>query len=156
MIDHVKVRFALDRDEDGWPPAESEGLWAVPIESHLYRIDNTPWFVRGIAADDVVEARQDANGVLWFVRVHELGGRLVVRIIPRSDGPLGGDRQAVLDQFAPFGVNGEGMFSPINMVALDIGSEAPLPSVKSLLVKGEADGLWYYEEGSISEEWRRS
>lgn len=54
----VKVRFALERDEDGWPPAESEGLWAELVESDLYRLDNTPWFVRGVAAGDVVQAHQ--------------------------------------------------------------------------------------------------
>jgi hypothetical protein len=150
----VKVRFDLDRDQDGWPPAESEGLRAVPLEGGLYRLDNTPWFVRGVASDDVIEARRDRDGVLWFVRVRERGGRIVVRVIPHADGPLGGDRQAVLDLFAPLGVAGEGMSSPVNMVALDNGPDAPLSSVKSLLASGEADGRWYYEEGCITEEWR--
>jgi hypothetical protein len=27
----VKVRFLLPREDDGWPPAESEGLWAEPL-----------------------------------------------------------------------------------------------------------------------------
>jgi len=151
----VRVRFAMDRDEDGWPPAESEGLWAEPIGGDLYRLDNTPWFVRGVAAGDVVEARPDAGGVLWFVGVRERGGRLVVRVIPREDGPLGGSLQGVLDEFAPLGVHGESMTSPVTMVALDIGPDAPLASVKTLLAAGEADGRWYYDEGCISEEWRR-
>lgn len=154
VSDNEKVRFTLDRDEEGWPPAESEGLWAVPLEGQLYRVDNTPWFVRGVAADDVIEAHRDADGVLWFRGVRERGGRMVVRIIPRADGPLGGDRQAALDRFGPLGVIGEGISSPVNMVALDIGPDAPLSAVKSLLVDGEADGHWYYEEACISDEWR--
>lgn len=152
--DHVKVRFALDRDEDGWPPAESEGLWAVPLGGDLYRVDNTPWFVRGVAAEDTIEARADVDGVAWFVRVCERGRRIVVRVIPRVDGPLGGSRLSVLERFGPLGVRGEGTSSPVNMVALDIGPDAPLPSIKALLVSGEADGLWYFEEGCITEEWR--
>ena len=155
MSTPVKVRFALERDEGGWPPAESEGLWAEPVEGGLYRLDNTPWFVRGVAADDLIEAQPDADGVLWFVRVRERGGRNVVRVIPRSDGPLGGDHQGVLDVFLPLGVGVEGMSSPVNMVALDIGPKAPLSSVKSLLAAGESDGRWYYEEGCISDEWRQ-
>jgi hypothetical protein len=151
----AKVRFALERDQDGWPPAESEGLWAEPVGGHLYRVDNTPWFAFGVAADDVIEARQDADGVLWFVQVRERGGHTVVRVIPREDGPLGGDRQSVLDVFEPLGVGAEGMSSPINMVALDIGPDASLSSVKSLLASGESDGRWYYEEGCISDAWRQ-
>jgi hypothetical protein len=138
--DTVKVRFALDRDDSGWPPAESEGLWAQPVGSGRFRLDNTPWFVRGVAADDVVEAEPDDAGVLWFVRLLERGERVVVRVIPRRDGPLNGDRQAVVDAFAPLGVSGEGMATPVNMVALDIGPEAPLASIKALLERGEADG----------------
>lgn len=152
---HVKIRFALERDESGWPPAESEGLWALPMERNLFRLDNTPWFVRGVAADDVVEASPDRDGVLWFVQLRDRGERIVVRVIPRADGPLAGDRQAVLDAFTPLGVTGEGMASPVNMVALDIGPAAPIASVKSLLAQGETDGRWYYEEGCITEEWRR-
>ena len=155
MSTPVKVRFALERDQYGWPPAESEGLWAEPIEGNLYRLDNTPWFARGVAADDVIEAQPDANGVLWFVQVRERGGRTVVRVIPRDDGPLGGDRQGILEVFGPLGVEAEGMASPVNMVALDIGPDAPLSAVKSLLVTGESDGRWFYEVGCISDEWRQ-
>ncbi|WP_162799478.1 DUF4265 domain-containing protein [Nocardioides sp. 616] len=153
MSDTVKVRFVLDRDGSGWPPAESEGLWAQPLGSERFRLDNTPWFVRGVAADDVVEAKPDDAGVLWFVRLAERGERVVVRVIPRPDGPLNGDRQAVVDAFTPFGISGEGMATPVNMVALDIGPEAPLASVKDLLERGEADGRWNYEEGCVTERW---
>jgi hypothetical protein len=151
----VKVRFVLERDEDGWPPAESEGLWAEPVGGDLYRLDNTPWFARGVAAADLIEAKPDADGMLSFVQIRGRGGRIVVRVIPRDDGPLGGDRQGVLDVFQPLGVGAEGMSSPVNMVALDIGPGASLSSVKSLLVTGESDGRWYYEEGCISDEWQQ-
>ena len=153
MNDFVKVRFALDRDESGWPPAESEGLWACPLGAKRFRLDNTPWFVRGVAADDVVEAEPDAAGVLWFVRVLERRDRVVVRVIPRTDGPLRGDRQAVVNAFTPLGVPGEGMANPVSMVALDIGPDAPLAAVKGLLQRGEADGRWHFEEGCVTEQW---
>lgn len=155
MSTPVRVRFALERDQDGWPPAESEGLWAEPVEGGLYRIDNTPWFARGVAADDLVEAQRDVEGMLWFIQVRQPGGRTVVRVIPRGDGPLRGERRGILGAFESLGVRGEGMSSPVNMVALDIGPDAPLASVRSLLITGESDGRWYYEEGCTSEEWRQ-
>ena len=127
----------------------------MPVEGDLYRLDNTPWITRGVAPDDGIEAHPDSDGVLWFAHVREPGGRVVVRVVPRADGPLGGDRQAVLDAFEPFGVGGEGMSSPVNMVALDIGPDTLLSSVKSLLVAGESDGRWDYEEGCVTDAWRR-
>lgn len=156
MPEHVKVRFPLDQDEDGWPPVTSEGIWAVPLGESLYRVDNTPWFVRGVAAEDTIEARVDEDGVLWFVQVRARGGHIVVRVIPRFDGLLGASLESVLEQFAPFGVTGEGMSSPIRMVALDIAPDAPLSSIKALLVSGETDGLWYYDEGCITDDWNSS
>ena len=153
MSDRVKVRFALDRDAAGWPPAESEGLWAKPDGPGRFRLDNTPWFVRGVAAEDVVEAKPDDAGVLWFVRLLERGERVVIRVIPQEDRPLRGDRQAVLDAFTPLGVTGEGMTTPVNMVALDVGPEAIVASVKELLERGEADGRWHYEEGCVTNRW---
>jgi hypothetical protein len=41
------------------------------------------------------------------------------------------------------------------MVALDIGPDAPLSYLQSLLATGESDGRWYYDEGCISDEWRQ-
>lgn len=155
-VNMPRVRFALERDETGWPPVESEGLWAQPVGPGRFRLENTPWFVRGVAADDIVQAEADEAGTLWFVDVVERSGRVVVRVIPRRDGPLHGDRQAVLDAFAPLGVSGEGMATPVNIVALDIGPGAPIASVKALLERGESEGLWHYEEGCISDEWRRA
>lgn len=155
MSDLVRIRFALDRDADGWPPAESEGLWAEPIDGGGFRLDNTPWFVRGVAADDVVDAEPDGDGVLWFQRVRARGGRIVVRVIPRRDGQLLGDAQAVRDAFSRFGIPGEVTASPVTMVALDIGPHASLAEAKALLVSGENDGRWYYEEGCVTAEWQQ-
>ncbi|MCR6689588.1 DUF4265 domain-containing protein [Cellulomonas sp.] len=153
-MDPVKVRFALDRDEDGWPPAESEGLWARPLGDERYRIDNTPWFVRGTSADDVIQALPDPDGTLWFAGTVEASGRQTIRVIPRRDGPLGADVAAVLDAFAPLGVMGEGYGANSPIVALDVGTEVDLVAVKSLCVRGEEDGWWYFEEGSVTQEWR--
>lgn len=36
----IKVIFELPRDDDGWPPAGSEGLWAVPVTSDVVRLEH--------------------------------------------------------------------------------------------------------------------
>jgi hypothetical protein len=63
--DRVKVRFRLDRDGDGWPPFESEGVWANACGGREYEVDNAPWFARGVAFGDRVRAEPDEDGVLW-------------------------------------------------------------------------------------------
>ncbi|GAA5146388.1 hypothetical protein GCM10025768_04940 [Microbacterium pseudoresistens] len=149
----TKIRFHLEVDEDGWPPAESEGLWAEPLGDGRFRVDNTPWFVRGISAEDTVKAAPGADGVLWFMETLERSGHQTIRVIPRTDGPLNGDQQLVLDAFAPLGVAGEGFSQALRIVALDIDRDADLAAVKKLCIDGEADGRWHYEEGSVTSEW---
>lgn len=149
----TKVRFALEVDADGWPPVSSEGLWAEPLGGDRYRIDNTPWFVRGVASDDVVSATADADGVLWATQGLSWSGRLTIRVIPSREGPLGGSLQGVLDAFEPLGVTGEGAEPAWPIVALDVPPDADLARVKALLRKGQADGRWDYEESCVSDEW---
>jgi hypothetical protein len=63
--DHVKVHFQLEVDENGWPPASVESLWTVDLGDGTVRLDNTPWFVRGVASDDILRVEIDDEGVRW-------------------------------------------------------------------------------------------
>jgi len=46
--DRVKVYFDLEKDADGYPPVNSESMWAVPMGEFRFRIDNIPFFVYGV------------------------------------------------------------------------------------------------------------
>jgi hypothetical protein len=50
QADYVRVRFQLRQDDDGWSPAASEGVRAVPLGGDLVRLDNNPWFARDVAS----------------------------------------------------------------------------------------------------------
>lgn len=148
---HVKVRFRLERDEDGYPPAGSEGLWAVPVGSGAFRIDNTPWYARDVAADDVFQAEPDAQGVLWATERVHWSGNCTIRVVP-----LACTQEAVLEQLVPLGVTGEGYGRGANLVALTVPPHANISQVKQRLQRGEASGEWAFEEGCISPQWASS
>ncbi len=148
----VKVRFNLARENEAWPPVSTEGLWAEPLGGDRYRVDNTPWFARNLAADDVVVARAGRDGVLWAMDKLQSSGRLTIRVVPFRAGGLRGDLQSVLNAFRPFGVTGEGVHQ-YGIVALDVPPDADLTSIKDLLRAGRADGRWDYEEGCINDAW---
>jgi hypothetical protein len=150
----VKVVFDLDPDEDGWPPAETEGIWARPLGMGEYVLDNVPWFARGFAFADRVAAEPDNNGVLWVTEKREWSGRYTIRVMPLGEGPSEVQVQDVIDRFAALGVDSEGALPRFPLVALDVPRTAALAEVKALLVEGEADGRWGYEEGCIDEAWK--
>ena len=147
----VRVRFALERDEDGWPPAVSEGLWAEPLGGDNYRIENSPWYVNDLAAGDVVRATSD-EGELWAVERVHASGRMTVRVIPLGPGEPEVKVQRVLELVQPLGVRTEGSL-PQTIIALDIGPEIDLPELKRVLVAGEQSGTLSYDEGAVSQEW---
>lgn len=149
----VHVVFPLEADDDGWPPSGSERMWAAPVGPDLYRLDNAPWFVRGVAAGDVVRAvAEHENEWPTFVEVVSWSGNCTVRVIPSAAGALEGDLSRVLDLFKPLGVTGEGDgVHPI--VALTITPDLDLAAIKNLLRRGVAEGWWDYEEGCVSDRW---
>ncbi len=150
----VKVWFALEVDHEGWPPAGSEGMWAEPVGGGRYRVDNIPWFVRGLACGDVVDAQPDEAGVLWATAGVSWSGRLAIRVIPFRAGSLGGSVAAVLEAFETLGVSGESAEPVFPIAALDVSPAADWRAVKALLVAGEVDGRWSYEEGCVDDRWR--
>jgi hypothetical protein len=150
--DLVKVVFALAQDEDGWPPVSSEGLWATPVGGNLYRLDNIPWFVRGVAADDVVRVEPDDDGVLWAVERVQGSGNCTIRIVPLLEG-LRGEQEVVLDVFTALGAEGEGAGPVYDLVALSVPAGEPVHAVKARLREGEVDGSWAYEEGYVTQAW---
>jgi hypothetical protein len=81
------------------------------------------------------------------------GRRLVRSVIPAENGHQEECRQAVLDAFAPLGVEGEGIGN-FGLVALNVPASADIAEVKQLLIRGADDGRWHYEEGCVTPAWR--
>ncbi len=154
MIDRVKVKFVLKREDDAWPPIASEGVWARPLGGDQYELDNVPWFAPGIAFGDRVRARPDGDGALVVTERVEWSGRYTVRVIPLGDPPAGELVWEVIREFAALGVFCEGALPSYTLVALDIPWDADLARIKALLSAGETDGRWGYEESCIDDRWR--
>jgi hypothetical protein len=149
----VKVVFDLEKIDDDWPPVVREGIWAEPLGEGEYRLDNVPWFARKAAYGDRVRAEPDADGVLKVRERLEWSGRYTIRVIPFGDGRPEAQLQEVMDAFSALGAECEGALPAFKIVALDIPPTASLPAIKALLIEGEADGRWSYEEGCIDDVW---
>lgn len=149
---YVKVHFRLEIEDD-WPPASVESLWAVDQGDGTARLDNIPWFVRGIACGDVVVTEPDEEGVRWAGEVVRRSDNCTIRLIVLRDGGSGAARQSVVNAFKELGVDGEGI-ERFGMVALDVPPVADLAKVQRLLRHGVAKEWWQMEEGCITERWR--
>ncbi|MDT0428505.1 MULTISPECIES: DUF4265 domain-containing protein [unclassified Streptomyces] len=153
--DHVKVHFRMDVDEDGWPPASVESLWAVKLGNGTVRLDNTPWFVRGVASGDIIRVELEDDGVLYARETIQPSQNCTIRLIVLKDGGSGAARQTVLDTFHRLGTTGEGI-ERFRMVALDVPPEADLPKIRKLLEHGAAKEWWHWEEGCVTSAWENA
>jgi hypothetical protein len=146
----VRILVELKPVAPGWPPVDTEALWAVEVARNSYRIDNTPFFVPNLAVGDVV----NATPVKRQLRMNERltwGGQRTIRVRPKPDG-LEGGLDAVFDLFAPFGVQGEGDVLH-GIAALCVPNDAELAPIVGLLEQGSASGWWDYEEACVDEAW---
>src|SRR3954471_17606766 len=100
---HVKVYFRMEIDEDGWPPASVESLWAADLGDGTVQLDNTPWFVRGVASDDIIRVEIDDEGVRWAGETVRASENCTIRLIVLKDGGSAAARQSVLEIFHKLG-----------------------------------------------------
>lgn len=146
------MHFRLEIEDD-WPPASVESLWAVEQGDGTARLDNVPWFARGMACGDVVATASDEEGVQWAGEVVRRSENCTIRLIVLWDGGSGAARQSVISAFRELGVFGEGI-ERFGMVALDVPPTADLAKVQRLLNHGVTKEWWDMEEGCITAQWR--
>jgi hypothetical protein len=140
-----KVRFPLEQDEDGYPPASDELLWAQLVSSGVYRVDNIPFFVRGISLGDEV-CVDTVHGELVYRSVHRQGGHRTIRLL------VGDETQVprIRDELRAIGCSSELSHIPI-LVAVDVPRDVSAAVIRAYLDRSMHAGTFEYEEGSV--EW---
>ncbi len=141
----VKLLFELEQDEDGYPPASAETLWSVQVGEGLFKIDNVPFFVFGIAVDDVVSAVPE-EGVFRFKDVVQPSGHSTLRVVVYDPS----DVPAVHALFKQMGCSTEQSHLP-RLIAIDVPPSVSLDELKRVLDSGREQERWGYEEACLAE-----
>lgn len=151
MSTHEKVHFPLVPDAQGWPPASVESLWARRTErADELVVDNTPFFVRGIAWLDRIRVAAGADGQLEFAELVSESGHSTVRVLVLDDTEMGRVRTAAQE----LGCACELIRAYPNLAALDVPPVVDYAEVKAWLDERETVGRLGYEEACISEHHR--
>lgn len=139
----VKILFPLDRVDD-YPPFEVESVWAVRTADGMYRIDNIPFYIEGIALNDVVHAKRADDGVLKFDSIASTAGHSTLRVVFFD--------VSIQDEFykkiEALGCKWEGAYEP-SLIAIDIPPSSDLSAVLNILAAGCGKELLDYEEGIL-------
>jgi hypothetical protein len=140
MPDHVKLLIEVASDNPD--EARIESIWALP-EAGAFRVDNVPFYAKGIAVDDVVSATK-RNSAYYFDRVLTPSGHSTIRILFFDDGII----QDTRNDLRNIGCESEISDIP-TLVAVDIPPAVSYEKLKLYLDKGEAEGKWEYQEACL-------
>ena len=140
----IKVVFYLGDDE--WHGYETESVWAEKISGSCCRIQNTPFYAKGISFEDIVFVKERSNG-LWFESVSIAAGHSTYRILLDKSIPEAGFQE----YWAPIenlGCNYESTDSgKMFLLAVDVPSNVDIHKVYALFERGEQARIWAFEEG---------
>lgn len=139
----MKIYFRLEQDEDGYPPDPWESLWAEKTEGGLYRLDNIPFFVKGVAPGDLVRV-EEVEGMKVFTGVAVPAPSSVFRVYVHDESKVKNSRET----FRSLGLPSELSHIP-NLFAIEIPGNAKINPVLDLLMKGKAAGTWDFQEGVL-------
>jgi len=141
---HVKILFHLEQDEDGYPPVNSETLWAITVGEGLYKVDNIPFFATGIAVDDIVSAEPEA-GQLHYKDVVHPSGHSTFRVVVYNHDEV----SEVHRLFKQLGCSTEQSHLS-GLVAIDVPPSVSWDELKRVLDTGREQDRWDYEEACLA------
>ena len=144
----VKLIIPLEKDAEDYPPVDYEEIWSTPSGEGLFRIENIPFFARGLARGDIVSAvaEQDQDQqVLRIQEVVEVSGHSTIRLLIKHEESV----PAIVEKFERQGCESEITFG--NLVALDVPPSVSLEEILEKLEMGFAQAEWEYEEACIRE-----
>lgn len=151
MADFEKVWFRLQQDEDGYPPAQVETVWAVPFSEGTYVLENVPFFAQGVSLGDMISTTEDSDGRRWFNGVVKPSDHSTVRVSVFRESsdprPLEERVAALRHRFTELGCTTE-LSHVSGLFAVDVPAAVDYDRVGDLLEEGK-DGSWDYEEASL-------
>jgi hypothetical protein len=138
-----KIVFKLEQDQDGYPPAECENLWGAEVSKGLFRIDNIPFFVRGISPGDIVSV-EEVESVLYFKALIQTSSTSVLRVFASKESDVPGLRR----HLRRLGCQSE--LSHISrLFSVEVPQRVPVSLVIEFLKDQAAEEKLDYEEASV-------
>jgi hypothetical protein len=139
---HVEVWFHIEKDEDGYPESkEWEALRCACLDSpELFRVESVPFFVKGVAVNDIVFATETAEHYYRYGRTVSKGGHSTYRLyVP--DKAAG---QFIQHELEEMGCTVEATAGG-SLIAVDAPPETNA-QIRTYLFNGVRDQRWELQE----------
>jgi hypothetical protein len=141
--DLAKVTFALEKAD--WHDHARETLWAEPLGGDRFQLRNVPFYAYGVSYGDTVLAPPTGEGRI-VQGVPERGGHSTYRIFVSNTEAL----KQFPEYWAPLEALGCTLERATErLFAVDVPPEVDIYRTYDALKKGEAAGVWDFEEAYV-------
>ena len=137
----------LDRDENGYPPYETEEVDVTPAGEGLWQVERSPVFAYGFAVGDVLSGEVSASGELWATAVVSSAGNWCARVLPVG----GGDLASVVAAFEQSGCAARA--TRFGLVVVEPPTALTPAAVLELLQRGADESRWHFDLGVAPEDF---
>ena len=146
MVDTSALTKVLLRVEPAdWHSAPSETLWATPVSSDAYRLENSPFYAKGFSYRDIVRAEFDpAEGFPVAQRVLESSGHSTYAIWVIAGVESNGEFGKYWQPLEDIGCTFEGARN--QLLSVDVPATTNVVDAFRLMQIGEDAAVWYFQE----------
>ncbi|EBA16501.1 hypothetical protein RSK20926_22289 [Roseobacter sp. SK209-2-6] len=131
--------------EDAWHGYSMESLWVTRLGPDRFRLENSPFFGRGLSYKDQVQAIKE-DDALVFERILAPSGHSTYRIILLEEA----EKDLFHRYWAPIAAEGctyeQGSFG-YDLYSVDVPKNTDLEKVFVFLETGFRNKVWDFEEG---------
>lgn len=132
------VSFRLGKNH--WSGSKSESMWATPLSSGIYRLENLPLQVDNISFQDTFLAKK-VDGIMCFQSVLSRSGNSTYRFFRSRD-----IHQDIFAKYLNlFSQHGCGSICFCSVYAVNIPKSVNIAQIHKLFEIGEAAGIWEFE-----------
>lgn len=141
------TRIVVDLPADA--PTREETLWAERLGDQLYRLDNTPWYAKGCALDDLIQCDEPPGELPRFRKVVRPSGNRTVRVFIPDTPDRAAMKTEILDLLSELGGLTEEFGEDKGLIAVTIPKAANADLVFTRLNALEAEKRAYWESGNF-------
>ena len=135
-----KILFLLDE-------GDTENFCGTKVEKLIYRIENVPFYVKGVSFDDLVLVGINDNGEFIFEKVLKKSGHSTYRIyLLKNNQQVNFEKYWKLLEM--IGCTYEKAFE--RFYSIDVPPSTNIYEAYNLLDVGEKAGVWEFEEGDCA------
>lgn len=140
---NVKIKFAVEQDEDGYPPFGAESMWAEPTSNDSYLIQNIPFYAKGVSRGDIVSAWFDGKGLVYN-KTFSRSANSTIRAVLFDPSAV----DDVVESLDSIGCDHE-WHKAFNLVAINVRDEFSYLNLLAYLHSISERGLLDFEEATL-------